>query len=319
MADHLLSILIPTYNRSEYLEKNLKQMIATIQVNGFTDKVDILVSNNCSEDQTEAVLDQYRSEITSFRQEKNIGLESNALFLLKSAVGKYVMYLGDDDFLDENYLPAVLEYLGSNDPPTVVLPSILGVTTDGRVVAQRNVGMSSRLFKPGRLSAAIKMGLGHQLSGVALLREGLLQEYKQRQVANIYPFVFFVGFNALRGTVLHLTHYPVRVTEGVQKDWAYGTDALFGDFLQNYYKLFGRVSIFRVFGEFFFLVSQRGRAFKCMQAGVLQYARHCKAVMQSRNISPVFKFFYVPLSLGLALKGYLVWFFCNRATFKKIV
>jgi hypothetical protein len=52
--------------------------------------------------------------------------------------------------------------------------------------------------------------------------------------------MFFVGFNAKRGAVYHLTEYPVKVTQPPAggKDWGYGDDGLVIDRFKNSYGLF---------------------------------------------------------------------------------
>ena len=53
----LLSICIPTYNRAELLRQCLESIIS--ESNVFTDKVEVIVSNNCSTDKTEEIINRY--------------------------------------------------------------------------------------------------------------------------------------------------------------------------------------------------------------------------------------------------------------------
>ena len=57
-----------------------------IESDGLSGKFRILVSNNCSSDDTGEVLDRLRNdlpiELKIFDQTQNIGLEKNAIFLL---------------------------------------------------------------------------------------------------------------------------------------------------------------------------------------------------------------------------------------------
>lgn len=95
----VLSICIPTYNRAE----KLKCSIGTI-IREFYDKdnVEILVSDNCSPDETESVMEfvlQYYPRVKYYRNEENIGPTRNFISCYKRAHGRYVWLFSDDDFL----------------------------------------------------------------------------------------------------------------------------------------------------------------------------------------------------------------------------
>jgi hypothetical protein len=103
----------------------------------------------------------------------------------------------------------------------------------------RDLDKKTKLFKKGFFSAYINSYRGHQLSGLVLKRENLFEVYQQYAVHNLYPFIFFVAYTALHGDLLHLTDYPVKVTQPGQdkKYWGYGNDGLICDIFDNYKKL----------------------------------------------------------------------------------
>ncbi len=100
----LVSILIPTYNRSGLLRRTLGSVLAQ----SYRD-VEVLISDNNSSDDTPAVVAEFARLDPRIR-----GLEapspgtpamSNISRLLASAAGKYAVVLADDDFLlDYRYL-----------------------------------------------------------------------------------------------------------------------------------------------------------------------------------------------------------------------
>lgn len=97
----LVSISIPTYNRANQflrgaLECALKQTYKEIE---------IIVSNNCSTDDTEEVVKSYDDQrIRYYKQEKNIGPNNNFNFCLSKAEGKYYVMLLDDDRIDLDFV-----------------------------------------------------------------------------------------------------------------------------------------------------------------------------------------------------------------------
>ena len=54
----LLSICIPTYNRAEILDKSLES-ITKQDIFQKTDEVEIIVSDNCSQDNTHNIVHKY--------------------------------------------------------------------------------------------------------------------------------------------------------------------------------------------------------------------------------------------------------------------
>ena len=196
----------------------------------------IIISDNFSTDNTSKIINAIKTttnlNILLFTQEGNIGLEENAVFLLSKSKSEYVMYLGDDDFLQFEYLKKVVETL-KHEQFSCIIPSFLAKTVDNRITGYRSLG-ESKIYKKGFDAAYNLSLLGHQLSGVTFLRERVLEHYlKDDKLRNIYLFISFVGFNCLRGNALHLTEYPVDVTVGEKKDWNYGEDALFNEKIKN--------------------------------------------------------------------------------------
>jgi abequosyltransferase len=121
----LLTIAIPTFNRAAYLQLCLQQFLPD---RNFVDDgtVEILVSDNCSTDQTAATVEIFRQQglnIRSISNEINIGSDANIAQCFNQARGRYVQILGDDDL----YLPGKLQYvismLQENDYGVVCLKS----------------------------------------------------------------------------------------------------------------------------------------------------------------------------------------------------
>ncbi len=105
----LLSICIPTWNRSKYLSISLARL--KLQFSEINSKdVELLISDNHSEDETPQVVQSYIKQglhITYNRNEENVGAARNFIKCMELASGKYIWLLGDDDFL----LPGALKYL----------------------------------------------------------------------------------------------------------------------------------------------------------------------------------------------------------------
>lgn len=106
MKKPLLSICIPTYNRSHYLRNSLNSIVCQKE---FQDgSVEIVISDNASTDDTQFMIKEYMSQyenICYFRNSKNLG-DKNFPLSLSRGKGLY-RKLSNDTFL---YFPNSLNY-----------------------------------------------------------------------------------------------------------------------------------------------------------------------------------------------------------------
>ena len=109
----LLTIAIPTYNRSRYLDGLLATLMEQMQ--GET-RVELLISDNASSDDTRALVTAYQGRglgIRYIRNAKNLGPDRNILQCYVQASGKYVWVFSDDDLIQSGALERVLNALSS--------------------------------------------------------------------------------------------------------------------------------------------------------------------------------------------------------------
>jgi glycosyltransferase involved in cell wall biosynthesis len=117
MTNPLLSVCIPTYNRAYLLESALYGLAP--QVKFLQGIVELVVSDNCSTDRTEQVIERAREwgPIRYYRNERNVGAKGNIDLCVDRATGEFVWVLGDDDLVREEGLRRVLRVL--QDHPEV--------------------------------------------------------------------------------------------------------------------------------------------------------------------------------------------------------
>lgn len=110
-----LSICIPTFNRAHCLVNCLNSIRLNIGIN----KIDyeICISDNGSSDDTQKVVNEFRSniKIKYFRFDQNRGRVSNYLKVIEIADGDFIWLLGDDDLLLPNALMTVCELIKANE------------------------------------------------------------------------------------------------------------------------------------------------------------------------------------------------------------
>lgn len=102
-----LSICIPTFNRCVNLEETLHRCISEIEGGDLKYRIEILVGDNASSDDTENVCLSLKNKykyINYIKNKENIGGERNWFNLVNSAKGRYVWILCDDD----DFLPGLI-------------------------------------------------------------------------------------------------------------------------------------------------------------------------------------------------------------------
>lgn len=102
-----LSICIPTYNRSKYLENCLKSIITAKKESRL--KIEVCISDNNSEENLSPILNKYKKKIKIIinKNKKNIGVARNILKSVSMAKGDFVWILGNDDLV----VPSAFKYL----------------------------------------------------------------------------------------------------------------------------------------------------------------------------------------------------------------
>lgn len=114
MKSPILSICIPTYNRSVFLKQSLD--VLCHQIN--SDDVELIISDNDSPDDTKEVVGEFikqNSRIQYFKQDTNVGASRNFISLMNRAQGKYILLLGDDDILADNAVSVLVDILKRKD------------------------------------------------------------------------------------------------------------------------------------------------------------------------------------------------------------
>lgn len=114
----LVTIGIPTFNGSKHIKQALQSAI-----NQDYGNIEIIVSDNASTDNTQEIcelISDTHHNVTYIRHETNIGPTLNFNFLLTNASGAYFMWLGDDDWIDHNYVSLCAASLTENTGATIV-------------------------------------------------------------------------------------------------------------------------------------------------------------------------------------------------------
>lgn len=110
----ILTIGIPVYNGGS----DLKRLLDSIFSQNFDrELVEIIISNNASEDDTRKISNSYK--IKYYENNENIGADKNILKVVELASSKYVWVIGHDDILALNSINLVLDSIRKFTPNSI--------------------------------------------------------------------------------------------------------------------------------------------------------------------------------------------------------
>jgi glycosyltransferase involved in cell wall biosynthesis len=115
----ILSIGIPTFNRARLLEDCLNDLTPLLEA--FCDSIELLISDNNSDDDTREVLNRFfaknetKFSIKINTNALNIGAVANIFELFNLTSARYLMFLGDDDGLIIERVPQLIKAMSESE------------------------------------------------------------------------------------------------------------------------------------------------------------------------------------------------------------
>jgi len=172
-----LSLCIPTYNRSKYLDWLLKHFVEQKQL---LSDIEIVISDNCSDDDTEIVVNNFisRLPITYSRNDENIGAK-NLLKAYQLASGEYVAYLADDDLIDFKALRHSLSTLRSCPSASALFSPWRSLNLKSRTIGPAFYNQPDSYVVPkGAYFAALDLLCRHHIfPEIGIIRREVTEQY----------------------------------------------------------------------------------------------------------------------------------------------
>lgn len=111
----LISICVPTYNRAKWLVNIIEDLLLALE--RFEEQIEVCVSDNCSIDHTDKVLEKLKGKkyFKHQRQDSNLGAARNIAAVSFLASGRWILLVGDDDRLDLDSIAELLKLLITAD------------------------------------------------------------------------------------------------------------------------------------------------------------------------------------------------------------
>lgn len=134
----LVSILIPTFNRADYLGEAIDSALSQTYKN-----IEIIVHDDASTDDTPALLKKYSDpRLRIIRTEDNHGMLGGWNFIVTKAKGEYIKFLASDDLLEPTCVSELVKVAIKNPNASFITCQRKFIDGQGRVV--KKMGFASK-------------------------------------------------------------------------------------------------------------------------------------------------------------------------------
>jgi glycosyltransferase involved in cell wall biosynthesis len=141
MANPMVSVIIPTFNRENYVTKAIDSVLAQT----YPD-YEIVVVDDGSTDNTKEVIRKYKDKIRYLYQ-KNQGVSSARNSGIKASRGEWIAFLDSDDEWFPDYLLYQVDQIKKTLGPRVYITNALTLSEDGTISNYFEQNNISSLFK----------------------------------------------------------------------------------------------------------------------------------------------------------------------------
>ena len=189
----LVSIIITTFNRVDMIGRCIDSVI-----NQEYENVEIIVVDDCSNDNTEEFLDKnYKDKIKYIRHDFNLGVQFASNTGFKYAKGKYIAFIGDDDvWIDKKKLTEQVKIF-ENDTTKKY-----GIVTTDFIYITKNKTFRKNVKKPKNLVKHILRANGIISGSAALLRSDIFKqagmfskELTKGTDSDVYRRIILLGYD----------------------------------------------------------------------------------------------------------------------------
>ncbi len=211
----LLTVLIPTYNRGRFLDTLLKSLSGSSILNDPS-KVEVVIANNRSQDNTISVIQKYENRISNLRainyEEHVRTAEENVFRSFKECMGEYTWILGDDDLPALETLDNVLKELEKNCHDFLIFNSPV-IGPNSTIPSNVTLRMLGGQHSADIVEIAIHNGYWFVLAGMSsqIMRTRYIKAFDFQPITNISLIYSHVTayIECYHGKVTTCFNYPL--------------------------------------------------------------------------------------------------------------
>lgn len=196
MNNELISIIVPIYNKEDYLPQCLDSIINQSYTN-----FEVLLVNDGSTDSSGIICQEYAERDSRFRyiEKENGGVSSARNLGLERSEGAYITFIDSDDWVEFNYLEVLYNALRENNAD-VAISSYKSYYLDGKFYLRVYSSQEEEFLRIGKRNRDVfleefpKLGkLNHDFHCIAskLFKRELLESQKFDESINYGEDLYF--------------------------------------------------------------------------------------------------------------------------------
>ena len=146
--DALISIVVITYNNSNYIEETLESIKSQTYNN-----IELIVSDDCSTDKTveitEEWIDKNRDRFANVKlitTPVNTGISKNCNRGLRECSGKWLKVIAGDDILLNNFIKDNIEFTYLNPGASIIFSNVCEIDENSNLVRSIVVNEGQEMF-----------------------------------------------------------------------------------------------------------------------------------------------------------------------------
>lgn len=186
----LVSLIIPVYNKYEYLDECLKSVEAQSYQN-----LDVIIINDGSTDRSMDKIQEYKARNPSWRvySQKNRGIGYTRNLGLTLALGKYVSFIDSDDFIEPLMYERLVDISISESADVVLSNFRKFKDSDGSFITNRkdNYSRLLQMSKEERFKTIFSSTV-YNMVGCSLIKKSLFIDNSLMFPLNVYHEDIFV-------------------------------------------------------------------------------------------------------------------------------
>ncbi len=106
-----ISVIITNRNYEKFLARSIRSVI---NQSYNKDEYEIIVIDDCSEDNSRKIIESFGNTVRSIFNEQNLGISVSCNLAVKSANGKFTYFLDADDFINKDTLLVCHSFISHN-------------------------------------------------------------------------------------------------------------------------------------------------------------------------------------------------------------
>lgn len=130
MDEVKVSVMFMSYNHGAYIQQAMRSVLAQTFQN-----YEVIVSDDCSQDNTREVLEQFKDNRISLHFfEENQGATINNLYIWRQCRGEYLALINSDDVWMPEHLQKSVDYLDGHKDCGAVFSWAASINEEGTII-----------------------------------------------------------------------------------------------------------------------------------------------------------------------------------------